>query len=126
VGHVRGRRVARARVLEWLDNHRTLDDTDSRSRFKFGKGEQVIAKRGKGRIRQGYDTGEVRLYEVEGENGVLFMASEEDLRLKSPAKTLSVGIYRLLKLEVRSRVLNRAPSRWNASIFLACNPIAEC
>ena len=64
----------------WLDNHRTLDDPDSRSHFKFGKGERVIAKRGPGRIRQAYDSGEVVQYEIEHEDGSLFMANEEDLR----------------------------------------------
>lgn len=40
----------------------------------------MITKRGKGRIRQGYFSGEVLQYEVEGEDGSLFMANEEELR----------------------------------------------
>jgi quercetin dioxygenase-like cupin family protein len=65
---------------DWLDQLRTLDDPDSRATFRFAKGEPVIGKRGKGRIRQGYFSGEVLQYEIEGENGVLFMSNEEDLR----------------------------------------------
>ena len=65
---------------EWLDKDRTLDDPDSESVFKFEKGEQVIARRGKGRIRQGYFSGEILQYEIEGEDGALSMATEGELR----------------------------------------------
>jgi quercetin dioxygenase-like cupin family protein len=65
---------------EWRDESRTLDDADSRSIFKFAKGDEVIAKRGRGRIRQGYFSGEILQYEVEGADGGLFMANEEELR----------------------------------------------
>ena len=64
----------------WLEKDKTLDDSDAASVFKFRKGERVITKRGKGRIRQGYFSGEVLQYEIEGEDGTLFMANEEDLR----------------------------------------------
>ena len=64
----------------WLEKDRNLDDPDAGSVFKFKKGDQVSSKRGKGRIRQGYFSGEVLQYEVEGEDGLLYMASEEDLR----------------------------------------------
>jgi quercetin dioxygenase-like cupin family protein len=64
----------------WHTGHKTLDDPDAASRFKFGKGERVVSKRGRGRIRQAYFSGEVLQYEVEGEDGTLFMALEEELR----------------------------------------------
>jgi hypothetical protein len=64
----------------WLDEYQTLDDPDAASVFKFKKGERVRAKRGTGRIRQGYYSGEILQYEIEGEDGALFMANEEELR----------------------------------------------
>lgn len=65
---------------EWRNSLKTLDDPDAASVFKFKKGERVIAKRGRGRIRQGYDSGEMIGYEIETENGELFMALEEDVQ----------------------------------------------
>ena len=64
----------------WHMGHKTLDDADAASHFKFKKGERVVAKRGRGRIRQAYFSGEILQYEVEGEDGTLFMALEEELR----------------------------------------------
>ncbi|MDQ2976121.1 MAG: cupin domain-containing protein [Acidobacteriota bacterium] len=64
----------------WRDNLKTLDDPDAGSVFKFKKGERVVAKRGRGRIRQGYDSGEFIGYEIERADGSLFMAEEGDLR----------------------------------------------
>lgn len=64
----------------WWDNLKTLEDADASSFFKFKKGERVIAKRGAGRIRQGYDSGEFIGYEVQRANGSLFMALEGELR----------------------------------------------
>ena len=64
----------------WWDNLKTLDDADASSVFKFKKGEQVIAKRGVGRIRQGYDSGEVIGYDIQRADGSLFMALEGELR----------------------------------------------
>jgi quercetin dioxygenase-like cupin family protein len=65
----------------WWDNLKTLDDPDAGSLFKFKKGERVIAKRGAGRIRQGYDSGEFIGYDVQRPDGRLFMAVEGELRL---------------------------------------------
>ena len=65
---------------EWRNNLKTLDDPDAAKVFKFKKGERVVAKRGRGRIRQGYDSGEMIGYEIESENGGLFIALEEDVR----------------------------------------------
>ena len=64
----------------WRDSLKTLDDPDAASVFKFRKGEQVTAQRGSGRIRQGYDSGEVIGYEIERADKTLFMAEEGELR----------------------------------------------
>ena len=65
---------------EWRDSLKTLDDADAAKVFQFRRGERVVAKRGPGRIRQGYDSGEFIGYEIDGDDGTLFMAIEEDLR----------------------------------------------
>jgi len=64
----------------WLDKDKSLDDPDAASLFKFKKGDLIISTRGKGRVRNGYFSGEVLQYEIEGDNGKLYMANEEDLR----------------------------------------------
>ena len=64
---------------EWRDSLMSLDDPKSASVFKFKKGERVTTKRGAGRIRQGYDSGEVIGYEIDGDDGSLFMALEADV-----------------------------------------------
>ena len=60
----------------WQDGLKTLDSLDAARVFKFKRGDHVVTPRGKGRIRQGYDSGEVIGYEIDGENGVLFIAEE--------------------------------------------------
>jgi quercetin dioxygenase-like cupin family protein len=65
----------------WRDKLKTLEDPDAASVFKFKKGDLVVAKRGRGRIRQGYDSGEMIGYEIAGDDGTLFVAEEKDLRL---------------------------------------------
>jgi hypothetical protein len=64
----------------WRDKLKTLDDPDAASVFKFRKGQRVVARRGRGRIRQGYDSGEIIGYEIVGEDGTLFAAEEGELR----------------------------------------------
>ena len=64
----------------WHTGHKTLDNADAASRFKFKKGERVRSKRGRGRIRQAYFSGEILQYEVEREDGALYMALEEELQ----------------------------------------------
>jgi quercetin dioxygenase-like cupin family protein len=66
---------------QWRDRLKTLDDPDAQSIFKFRKGDRVIAKRGRGCIRQGYDSGEMIGYEIEGDDGYLFAAEEKELQL---------------------------------------------
>jgi len=67
----------------WRDQLKTLDDPDASSVFKFKKGQAVVSQRGSGRIRQGYDSGEMVGYEIDGDDGTLFAAEEKEL---SPAK----------------------------------------
>ena len=62
----------------WRDRLKTLDDPDAAS-FKFKRGQTVVAARGRGRIRQGYDSGEMIGYEIDGEDGSLFAAEESEL-----------------------------------------------
>lgn len=71
---------------EWRDRLRTLDDPDASSVFKFRKGDAVVTKRGRGRIRQGYDSGELIGYEIDGEGGTLFMALERDIERAGPLR----------------------------------------
>jgi len=64
----------------WRDTLKTLDDPDAASIFKFRRGQSVVSPRGTGRIRQGYDSGEMIGYEIDGVDGSLFAAEEKDLR----------------------------------------------
>ena len=64
----------------WHMGHKTLDDADAATHFKFRKGERVVARRGRGRVRQAYFSGEILQYEVVGDDGTLFMALEDELR----------------------------------------------
>ncbi len=64
----------------WRDELKTLDDADAASVFKFKKGQRVVATRGAGRIRQGYDSGEMIGYEIEADDGRLFAAEESELK----------------------------------------------
>lgn len=57
-----------------------LSEPNDKAAFKFKMGEHVIAKRGRGRIRQGWAFGEIIGYKIEGDNGNLFMAQEEELQ----------------------------------------------
>jgi quercetin dioxygenase-like cupin family protein len=65
---------------QWRDSYKTLDSPDAATVFKFRKGERVVTKRGKGRIRQGFHTGEVVAYEIDGVNVKLFMAEEREIQ----------------------------------------------
>ncbi|HEX6083275.1 MAG TPA: cupin domain-containing protein [Thermoanaerobaculia bacterium] len=66
---------------EWREQLKTLDDPDAATVFRFRKGQHVTTKRGAGRIRQGYDSGEVIGYEIDGDDGTLFMALESEIEL---------------------------------------------
>jgi len=60
----------------WQYELRTLDSPDAASFFKFKRGDRVVTPRGTGRVRQGYDSGEIVGYEIDGEGGSLFIAEE--------------------------------------------------
>lgn len=60
----------------WDGSLKTLDSPDAVDIFKFRRGERVVTPRGTGRIRQGYDAGEVIAYDIDGDNGEPFMAEE--------------------------------------------------
>lgn len=64
---------------EWRDSLKTLDSPDAASLFRFRKGQRVVTPRGKGRVRQGYDSGEIVGYEIEADDGSLFMALESEM-----------------------------------------------
>ncbi len=66
---------------EWRDQLKTLDDPAAASIFKFKKGDHVASPRGKGRIRQGYDSGEATEYEIDGDDGTLFAGQQSELKL---------------------------------------------
>jgi hypothetical protein len=66
--------------IHWRDGIKTLDDADGSAAFQFRKGQRVQAPRGRGSIRQGYASGAVIQYEVEAQDGSLFMAQEKELR----------------------------------------------
>ena len=63
---------------DWRDSLTTLDSPDAASTFKFRKGQRVVTPRGKGHVRQGYDSGEFIGYEIVGDDGSLFMAVESE------------------------------------------------
>ena len=60
----------------WDGELKTLDSPDAVDIFKFRRGERVATPRGTGRIRQGYDAGEVIAYDIDGDKGEPFMAEE--------------------------------------------------
>jgi hypothetical protein len=64
--------------INWKHGIATLDDQPAR--FRFRRGERVSTSRGSGMIRQGYVSGPLVQYEIEGGPTGLFMAQERDLR----------------------------------------------
>jgi quercetin dioxygenase-like cupin family protein len=68
----------------WRDHLGTLDDPGSASVFRFRKGQRVVCERGTGKIHQGYDSGEMIGYEIEGDDGALFAAEEKELGAAEP------------------------------------------
>lgn len=74
----------------WRSDLKTLDSPDAATVFAFKRGERVTTPRGSGRIRQGYDSGEVVGYEIDGDDGTLFMAEECEIDgPRSKSKSLS-------------------------------------
>ena len=66
--------------IHWKNGAVTLDDPDGRASFRYRKGDRVQTPRGAGTIRQGYRSGDIIQYEIQGEGGGRFMASETDVR----------------------------------------------
>ena len=65
--------------IHWKDSVHVLDEPGSAKVFHFRKGDEVATPRGVGRIRQGYASGALIQYEIEGTNGP-FMVNEHELR----------------------------------------------
>ena len=66
--------------IDWYGGLKTLDDPNAKSTFRFGRREQVVSARGTGRIVEGYASGKLIQYEIEGSKGERFMAHEHALR----------------------------------------------
>jgi hypothetical protein len=66
--------------IHWRDGIRVLDEPGAAGTFRYRKGDEVTSPRGDGRIRQGYASGALIQYEIEGAGGTLFMAHEDQLR----------------------------------------------
>lgn len=66
--------------IHWRDGSTTLDEPGAAAVFRYRRGEAVATPRGAGRIRQGYASGTIVQYEVEGVDGELFMASEQEVQ----------------------------------------------
>jgi quercetin dioxygenase-like cupin family protein len=66
--------------IHWHGGLRTLNDADARTTFRFARGERIVSPRGEGTIVEGYGSGRIIQYEVEGSGGGRFMVSEEDAR----------------------------------------------
>jgi hypothetical protein len=66
--------------IRWRDGSRVLDEPGAAGAFRFRKGESVTSPRGAGVIRQGYASGAIIQYEIDGADGRLFMASEHQLQ----------------------------------------------
>ena len=66
--------------IHWRDGVKVLTEPGGAAAFRFRKGDEVASPRGAGRIRQGYASGALIQYEVEGADGALYMVSEHQLR----------------------------------------------
>lgn len=66
--------------IRWRDGAKVLDEPGAAAAFRFRKGDEVESPRGGGRIRQGYASGALVQYEVEGADGRVFMVREDQLR----------------------------------------------
>jgi quercetin dioxygenase-like cupin family protein len=64
--------------IRWQDGLVTLNDPQAPPTFRFKRDDRVAAPRGAGQVREGYASGTIVQYEIEGANG-RFMALEQDL-----------------------------------------------
>lgn len=67
-------------LIHWKHGAKTLDDADAATVFTFRRGERVQSPRGPGTIRHGYASGEIIQYEISGDDGGLFMASQSEMQ----------------------------------------------
>lgn len=65
--------------IVWRHGAKVLDEPNAAESFRFRIGDNVVTPRGPGRIRQGYASGPIIQYEIEGENGVRFMAHQRQI-----------------------------------------------
>jgi len=65
--------------IHWHDGAKTLNDSDASSVFRFRRGDRVASKRGIGQIVEGYASGTLIQYEIEGSDGLRHMAHEYEL-----------------------------------------------
>jgi quercetin dioxygenase-like cupin family protein len=66
--------------IHWRDSLRVMSEPGGATAFRFAKGDAVESRRGVGRIREGYASGPLIQYEIEGADGALFMVHERELR----------------------------------------------
>jgi quercetin dioxygenase-like cupin family protein len=67
-------------LIHWKHGASTFDDADAATFFTFRRGDRVQTPRGPGVIRNGYASGEIIQYEVAGDDGVLHMGNQHELR----------------------------------------------
>jgi quercetin dioxygenase-like cupin family protein len=65
-------------VIHWAHDAITLDDPGAAATFTLRKGDRVSTLRGAGVIRQGYASGDIVQYEIEGSDGLRFMANQAE------------------------------------------------
>ena len=65
--------------IHWKGGLHTLDDADAKTFFRLAKDMRVSSERGAARIVQGYASGKILQYELEGADGARFMADEGTL-----------------------------------------------
>ena len=66
--------------IHWKHGLATLDDSAGAATFRYRKGDRVRTPRGAGVILQGYASGTLIQYEIEGDSAGRFMTSESDVR----------------------------------------------
>lgn len=65
-------------VIHWVHGAKTLNDSDAGSMFKFRRGDRVKTARGEGVVKEGYASGDIVQYEIEGASGERFMGNESE------------------------------------------------